>query len=115
MEAIAGFIQTIINFFRVIWEAFKNLFEWLGDAYDAFIDFLKNLPEWTFSKLVDGFISYFEAIPVPEFFNQAASAFSGIPPEVVYFAQPLHIGTGVTMVLGAYWLRFIVRRLPFFG
>lgn len=115
MEAIAGFIQTIINFFKSIWDAFQRLFDWLGDAYDAFIEFFKQLPEWVFSELIDGFIEFFNSIPVPDFFITAANTFNNIPPEVVYFAQPFHIGYGITMILGAYLLRFLVRRLPIFG
>lgn len=115
MEAIAGFIQTIINFFRSIWDAFQRLFDWLGEAYDAIIEFFKELPKWVFSELVDGFVEFFNSIPVPDFFATAAGAFGNIPPSVVYFAQPFNIGYGVTMILGAYLLRFIVRRLPIVG
>lgn len=115
MEWIKGKIQTIINFFKSIWDAFQRLFDWLGEAYDAVIEFFKQLPEWVFSELIDGFIEFFNSIPVPDFFATAANAFGNIPPEVVYFAQPFHIGYGVTMILGAYLLRFIVRRIPIFG
>lgn len=115
MEWISGKVETIINFFKSIWDAFQRLFDWLGEAYDAVIEFLKQLPEWVFSELVDGFIEFFNAIPVPDFFATAANAFGNIPPEVVYFAQPFNIGYGVTMILGAYLLRFIVRRIPIFG
>jgi len=115
MEFIGSLLATVVNFFKVIWDAFQRLFDWLGDAYDAFIDFLKNLPEWLFSKLTDAFVSFFNSIPVPDFFATAANAFSSIPDSVVFFAQPFHIGAGVSMVLGAYLLRFIIRRLPVFG
>lgn len=110
-----GLIQTIINFFTAIWDAFKALFQWLNDAFDAFVDFLMNLPAWSFSKIAEGVVSFFEAFPVPDFFVLAASAFDSIPQEVVFFAQAFQIGPGVTLVLGAYLLRFIVRRIPFIG
>ena len=115
MEAISGAVQTVVNFFKAIWDAFQRLFDWLGDAYDAFIEFFKQLPEWVFSELVDGFIEFFNSIPVPDFFQSAANAFGGVPASVVYFAQPFNIGYGVSVILGAYLLRFFVRRLPIFG
>lgn len=115
MEFISSLLTTVVNFFKAIWDAFKRLFDWLGDAYDSIIEFFKQLPEWTFSKLVDGFLSFFNSLPVPDFFATTANAFSNIPESVVFFAQPFHIGAGVTMVLGAYLLRFIIRRIPLFG
>lgn len=108
-------METVISFFEAIWDAFKRLFGWFGDAYDAIIEFFKGLPEWVFSELVDGFVDFFHSIPVPDFFASAASTFNNIPDSVAYFAAALQINYGVPMVLGAYLLRFAVRRLPIFG
>ncbi|AVK16916.1 DUF2523 family protein [Pseudomonas aeruginosa] len=60
-------------------------------------------------------MKFFQWLPVPEFFTQAGNAFQAIPPSVVYFANAFQIGPGVTMVLGAYLLRFILRRIPIIG
>lgn len=110
-----GLFNSLINFIKSIWEAIKSFFKWMNDAFDAFIDFLLNLPEWIFSKLAAGIVSFFEAIPAPDFFTTAAQAFSSVPSSVIYFAEAFQIGTGISMVLGAYLLRFILRRLPFIG
>lgn len=110
-----GLLSTIINYFKAIWDGFLSLFDWLSDAYDSFIDFFKNLPEWIFGKVADAIVSFWEAFPVPDVFATAASAFGNVPPSVVFFAQTFQIGPGVTMVLGAYLLRFIIRRIPLIG
>ncbi|MCT7418666.1 DUF2523 family protein [Pseudomonas aeruginosa] len=68
-----------------------------------------------FHKLVSGIVKFFQWLPVPDFFAQAGNAFQSIPPSVVYFANAFQIGPGVTMVLGAYLLRFILRRIPIIG
>lgn len=103
------------GFFKAIADSFKSLFKWLNDAFDAIINFFLDLPAWIFSKIADAVVSFFDALPVPDFFIQAGSAFSSIPDGVVYFAQSFQIGIGVSMVLGAYLLRFILRRIPFIG
>lgn len=103
------------GFFTAIADFFRSLFQWLSDAFDNVVDFFKDLPAWIFSKIADAIVGFFDAFPVPDFFTQAASAFGSVPPEVVYFAQTFHIGAGVTMVLGAYLLRFILRRIPLIG
>ena len=110
-----GLLNSILNFFKAIWDAFKSIFDWLNAALDAFVDFLMNLPAWAFSKITDGIVSFFESIPVPDFFTSASNAFGSVPSEVVFFADAFQIGPGVTMVLGAYLLRFILRRIPFIG
>lgn len=110
-----GLLQKILGFFKSIWESFLALFKWLSDAFDAFVDFFKELPAWSFSKIAEGIVSFFESIPVPEFFTAAANAFGAVPQEVVFFANAFQIGPGVTLVLGAYLLRFIIRRIPFIG
>ena len=53
MEFIGSLLATVVNFFKAIWDAFQRLFDWLNDAYDAFIDFFKQLPAWIFENLVD--------------------------------------------------------------
>lgn len=115
MEFIGSLLATVVNFFKAIWDAFQRLFDWLNDAFDSIIEFFKLFPEWIFEHLVDDFIAFFNAIPVPDFFAMAANAFGNIPDSVVYFAQPFHIGTGISMILTAYFLRFVIRRLPIFG
>lgn len=92
-----------------------ELFQWLQDSFDWMIDFILGFPEYLFSLVVDAAIAFFKWLPVPSFFNAAASAFSNVPPEVVFFAQAFRIGEGVTLVLGAYLLRFIIRRIPIIG
>lgn len=103
------------GFFKAIADSIKSLLNWLNDAFDSIVDFFLNLPAWIFSKIAEAIVSFFEALPVPDFFTEAASAFSSVPSEVVFFAQTFHIGPGVTMVLGAYLLRFILRRIPLIG
>lgn len=103
------------GFFTAIIDRFNSLFTWLSDAFNKVVDFFKDLPAWIFSKIADAIVSFFDSLPVPDFFTQAASAFGSVPPEVVYFAETFHVGAGVTMVLGAYLLRFILRRIPLIG
>ncbi|WHV73950.1 DUF2523 family protein [Pseudomonas aeruginosa] len=83
--------------------------------FDYFWELLPVLPEYVFHRLVSGIVKFFQWLPVPDFFTQAGNAFQAIPPSVVYFANAFQIGPGVTMVLGAYLLRFILRRIPIIG
>ena len=44
-----------------------------------------------------------------------SGSLGGIPPMVLYFADFFQLGYGLSMVLGAYTVRFLVRRIPIIG
>ena len=81
---------------------------WLGEK-------LKELIDWVLSGILNALASIIELIPVPAFFTDASSAFASIPSEIVFFMGPLELGYGIGVVLSAYTLRFIIRRIPLFG
>jgi len=112
---ILGWIKKIGEFISKIWDVIGSFFKWLQDAFNWVVDFILGFPDYLFSLLVDGVVGFFNWLPVPSFFSAAASAFSSVPDEVVFFAQAFRIGEGVTLVLGAYLLRFILRRIPIIG
>lgn len=91
----------------------------IADALSRFAEWLKDLLLWiprkVFELLMDGFASLLESLPVPEFMTQASTAFSGISGNVLFFASKFAIAEGLTIYLGALVLRFIIRRIPFFG
>lgn len=91
------------------------LFKWFQDSFNWIIDFVKDFPLWLFWKFAEAVVTFFHAIPVPSFFSTAAGAFSAIPPSVVFFAQAFEMSFGISVVLSAYVLRFVIRRIPFVG
>lgn len=85
----------------------------------GFKDWLRDLLLWVPKKLwelfLDGVAAVLEAIPVPSWLSGAGAVFDAIPDGVIYFAQALQLPAGLSMVLGAYVLRFIIRRIPIIG
>lgn len=83
------------------------------------MQFLKDLLLWVPLKLwellLDGLAALLEALPVPGFIQTADGAFSALSGNVLFFAQKFAVGDGIAMILSAYVLRFIIRRLPFVG
>lgn len=92
-----------------------KLFEWLNEFVEWIYNFFRDLPAFVFDWFADGIISFFNAMPVPSFFSQAGSAFSGLSSGTVYFLDAFALDMGIPIVLGAYLLRFILRRIPFIG
>lgn len=91
------------------------LFKWLAEYVIWFYRFMSDLPANVFSWFGDGIVSFFDSMPVPSFFNQASSAFGSIPSEVGFFMGLCQFNYGIALILSAYLLRFILRRIPLIG
>ena len=89
--------------------------EWINDALQWISDFFSTLPLLLWQQLLEGLAAIIQAIPVPSFVTQAASAFSSMPPQVVFVLDALQFDLGLPMVLAAYGLRFLIRRIPIIG
>lgn len=98
---------------------FDSLINWLADKLSDVLQWLFDLVLWLpkklFSLIMDALATFFEALPVPEFVTQAAAYFQGIPSGFLFFLNYFAVGEGMAMVLGAYVLRFVIRRIPFIG
>lgn len=90
------------------------------------IEYLKAILVWLLSfvgwavvevvKLVcAGLLTVIDAIPVPDWVWGAGAAFAALPNSVAYFSGALHLAEGITIVLGAYTIRFLIRRIPIIG
>lgn len=85
----------------------------LSCHFSAFGDFLFSFVLWAYESILFGLAALFEAIPVPDFLQNAMSY--KMPNILGWFAEPFAISTGATIIVSAYVLRFIIRRLPFVG
>ncbi|WP_241507518.1 hypothetical protein [Pseudomonas aeruginosa] len=116
LSAIKQLIQTATDFFQRALKAIEDFFKWAQDAFDYFWELLPVLPEYVFHKLVSGIVKFFQwAAGAGISLRRQVTRSSQYRPSVVYFANAFQIGPGVTMVLGAYLLRFILRRIPIIG
>jgi len=89
------------------------LLDWLQAAWDWVVTFFTWLGEAIFSAVVKAVTVVLAAIPVPTWF--ANIDFGGVPPAVAYFGGPFQIGTGIGIMVSAYTIRFLIRRIPVIG
>ena len=47
--------------------------------------------------------------------SSLTSAFNGLSPAVWYFINVFNLSFGIPLCIGAFVVRFLVRRIPFFG
>lgn len=87
----------------------------MADLMQFLKDVLLWVPRKLWAEILDGLASLLESIPTPDFVLQAKDAFAGIGGNVLFFAQKLAVGEGITMILAALLLRFLLRRIPLIG
>jgi len=80
--------------------------EWLQEE-------LKALALWLWIQVLDGLAALLEWLPVPEFLTQVDGL--TLPPGVLYWLGLFQVQYGLGLVVGAYVLRFILRRIPLIG
>lgn len=87
--------------------------------FDEFAQWLKDLLLWLplkiWEMITDGLAGVLEAIPVPDFINQAKGFMGGIPGNVLWVLDLFAVPQGMTMIMSALLLRFLVRRIPLIG
>lgn len=103
MQAV---VNALISFFNSLITAFQDIVLW-------FQDFFLYIPRWVYSHLVTDMIIpllnwVFSLLPN---FDQTTNFMQSI----AYFLGPFQLGTGLTMIVAAYVIRFLIRRLPVVG
>lgn len=98
-----------------IWSTITSLFTYVHNLVTTIFKTVLVLPEFVFSKLCEGVVYFFVHFPVPDFIIDARGAFQSIPASIIFYGNALQIGPGITMILSAYLLRFILRRIPIIG
>lgn len=102
--------KILSDFAAWLWDKVLVVLQWIIDLVESVWLFLL--------EHVLRFIAWlFGMIPLPDWLSaaQLEGLWAGLPGGVLFFADAMQIPEGVAMVLGAYALRFFVRRLPVVG
>jgi hypothetical protein len=85
-----------------------DIFCWLGWlVYEIKLIFVG-----IYTSILDSITGLFTSIPTPDFLLAPVPS---IPPSVIFFADLFMVPHGMAIMVSAYLLRFLVRRLPFIG
>lgn len=88
---------------------------WLLGIISSVIQFLIDLPFQILEWLWNAFLKLLNLLPISSYFTESAGMFTNIPSSVWYFLDMFQIKFGITTILGAYLIRFLIRRIPGFG
>ena len=86
---------------------------------EGFKDWLRDLLLWfprkIYELVLDGLAWVIEQIPVPAWLDNAGSYFAALDPGITYFLEAFEFTTGIGILVAAYVLRFLIRRIPVIG
>lgn len=86
-----------------------------AEIWQDIIDVLLYVPRRLFELLLQGLAAVLNAIPVPAWFSDAGSIWSNIPGAVSYFFFLFNLALGVGILIAAWTIRWLIRRLPVVG
>lgn len=86
----------------------------LSDFAQWLFDFVYDASQDLFALLLEGVAAVLDAIPVPSWLV-GADPFASLDPGVVFFAEAFQIPAGISIILGAYLIRWLTRRVPVVG
>lgn len=87
----------------------------MQNLFDQLFDMLMWIPRELYSMLLDGLLAAITAIPVPAWAASAGSYALSISSDVMYWAAPFQLGSGLAILTSAYGVRFLIRRIPVIG
>ncbi|MET0082676.1 MAG: hypothetical protein ABW079_06650 [Sedimenticola sp.] len=91
----------------------------MGELLSKFASWIKELFVWLGQKIFEGIMdasaTIVEAIPVPDFVDQAGAKIGQIGSDIGYWIGPFELDYGLSAIISAYTLRFIIRRIPLIG
>lgn len=91
-----------------------HLFEVVG-IMDKLKDLLLWVPRTIWKELLSALAGILSAIPVPTWLQQIAGFQDAIPSGVGYFLHILKVPQGLVIIMAAYGIRFLIRRIPVIG
>ncbi len=93
----------------------SHLIAWLTNFAATIWGWITSGFEWVWHELLGALTTVLSAIPVPSFLSAAPTYVGAIPPSAVFFLAAFKVPQGVAIIVGAYAVRFVIRRIPLIG
>lgn len=95
---------------------FQYLVDWLLTLIDWGVGWFLNIPKQVFADMLGSLGEWIRSWDVLGTYGpQACSGLSSMPSAVAYFLGMIQFSTGLSLIMGAYLMRFLIRRIPIIG
>lgn len=91
------------------------LASWFKSIFEQLATWLIDVIFMIFGWLWDALMFLLDSLGLPEQIRTSATAFDAIPDSVWYFMNIFQIQFGLGLIIVAYLIRFMIRRIPVIG
>lgn len=107
--------NMLVGFFHFVGSIPLYLVTYMVDFFTYLYDLARYGVFLIITSFTDGVLAFVANIPRPEFFTTIDSSFCDALGDVGYFASQIAIVPPLAIIISAYTLRFIIRRIPLIG
>lgn len=87
----------------------------MQNIIDSILEGLDYFALSVYKLVLSGVATVINSLPVPDWASAVGGYASNISGSVMYFAAPFELNYGVGILVSAYGIRFLIRRLPVVG
>lgn len=118
---LSSLVKLVKDFANKLWEKITGFSDWIlkiiKGLLEAAWDMAKDAFSWVFEQVLDlvsGIIgALYTESGADDLVGQVASAWAGVPAEVSQVASSLGLGTAMTMIAAAIFIRVLLQLVPF--
>lgn len=85
------------------------------EIWNDIIDVLLYIPRRVWELVLKALSELLNAIPVPAWIDNIPSLFSGLPTGIPWAFWLFNVAAGIGIIVAAFILRFLIRRIPVIG
>ena len=105
----------LVAFAAWIFELITGSVTWAGAATAWALSYVPYLAYLVVEEIIQALVTVIVGIPAPALYADISSQYGSVMGDLGGLASNLDIGTPLTMIFGAYTVRFLIRRIPFIG
>ena len=87
----------------------------MSEALQFLLDVLLWVPRWIWEQTLDALASLVEALPVPQWVTDWDTAVLAVSADLWWVADLFALQYGFGVMVSAYIIRFLIRRIPVIG
>jgi hypothetical protein len=91
------------------------LIQFLSRILLWFVDFAEWVGKWIWQEVIGALATLLTAIPVPSWLSGMPDLIGSTPSGVAWLLGAFELPSGLAIIVSAYTLRFLLRRLPIIG
>jgi hypothetical protein len=118
---LSGLVKFLKDFINKLWDKITKYTDWTIKVIEALVkalwDMFTDLIAWAFDQILDiigiAIDSMYTESGADELIQRVSSTWDGLPLEVTMVMASIGLGTAMTMIAGALFIRILLQLIPF--